>query len=321
MTKIKAVNIFRYIFGNELIVSMMISFVSALLTFFIGAFLFMSNMAGIMTAFVLCLILSFMFIYDQKKSYIILFVCILLPLIVSALPFIMRYSRHLIYASLISAAVLLFVYITTFFKAHNIRKCRRKALQFIKGLCAVLTAAFLPAYSIICFFTMTRLPVISVAEHICPLEKSVIEISEAEWECLNIKERIDLLSQIAANEAVELGLEKVPKIELCILPEINGSYAEESSVIKIDIACLNNSSADKGVSLIAHELYHSYEHMLVSGNTLLDANEAEKAVLYKFEFEHYTDALEDYSAYYSQKCEEDARAFGQKCAEIYVKNI
>ena len=216
--------------------------------------------------------------------------------------------------SLLAAAAFSAVYLIVYLRSRNSSK---KILQCVKGTCIIFTAVLFPLLSTVSFFTISKLPVYSISKQ--SAESAELKINETEWEDLNSIERVELLSSVAANEAVELQIDNMPKIELCIIPGINGVYQDKSNVIKIDLIYLNGATDQKAVSLIAHELYHCYEFQLISGNKVLSSVEAEKASVYKHEFEHYINGITgDYDSYYNQACEEDSRAFGEAAVKNYI---
>lgn len=307
-----------YAIKNELNLSVLLSFVSGMINYILGAVLFIGNisMNSILLSFVCCMLICFAFIYRQKKSVFILCVCIIFPITLTSLPFIWKCCKNILMVSLLAAAAFSAVYLIAYLRLQNGKKNGKKNLQCVKGMCIIFTAVLFPLLSTVSFFTLSNLPVYSVSKQ--SVESAEIKITETEWEDLNSIERVELLSRIAANEAAELRIDNLPKIELCIIPGINGVYQDKSNVIKVDLIFLNGATAEKAVSLIAHELYHCYEFQLIGGNKVLSSVEAEKASVYKYEFDHYINGVTgDYDAYYNQVCEADSRAFGEAAVKKY----
>lgn len=303
-------NTIRYIFKNELTRSLIISEFAAILSFVLGMLLLIGSMDKILSSFLLCMPICFTFIYKRKKNVGKVLISVFFPLTLFSLPSIEKCSRLILICSLTLAALFLAAYLTVFRKD--------KVLCRIKCIVLIFTAVMLPAFTAMNFFKISGLPIYTIPEQSSPQICRTKEMTETEWENLNTLRRIELLSEIAENEAAEFDI-GVPEIRLCILPDINGVYKAKRNIIQVDIMYLNSASAQKAISLIAHELYHSYEFKLISGNIPLDAAQSEKAAIYKYEFENYINGVTgDYYSYYSQECEADARAFGEKISEKYI---
>jgi hypothetical protein len=112
-------------------------------------------------------------------------------------------------------------------------------------------------------------------------------------------------------------------------------YSDNQSKIVINNNHLNNDSVFEICNTIAHECFHSAQHSLIlngenySGDTEMETDISDRINTYKVEFEEYKSFndvdvelnYKEFFDYYTQKCEVDARSYGDIEAVVLYKLI
>lgn len=147
------------------------------------------------------------------------------------------------------------------------------------------------------------------------------------WSDLTAQERKDVLQTIADIEAWCLGLPN--ELTVCIedLPKgTMGRYRDASHEIVVDTEHFLYSDVEEILEIICHEVYHCYEYRLIEvyggAEERLKSLRIFKSVdSYIREFNNYSDGEEDYSAYYNQVCEQDAREYAESAVAEYYEYL
>lgn len=156
---------------------------------------------------------------------------------------------------------------------------------------------------------------------------TVLMLQDEKWSSLSLDDKLDVLQCVANIEAHYLGLPNELDVGASNLPEYTlACYSDVYHTININLEHLENDLAEEVLNSCCHEVYHSYQHRLVDAY-----NEAPKevqqlqiyknAAIYIEEFGNYEDGDENFCAYYSQQCEEDARSYAEDAVIYYYSKI
>lgn len=156
----------------------------------------------------------------------------------------------------------------------------------------------------------------------------LMQLCEGTWQKLDVNEKLDVLQTVVNIEAGRLGLPAQPKLFAVNTDDegLLGYYQESSGIIGINVDSLIANSSWVNLRTAAHEVYHAYQHRMVelysaSPDHLRQLSVFEHIPEYCYEFDHYTDADDDYEKYHSQKCETDARAYADEAVVRYYEAI
>lgn len=157
---------------------------------------------------------------------------------------------------------------------------------------------------------------------------TLLTLSDGTWEQSTNTDKLNVLQTVANIEAAYLGIPHELNVAAAALRDgVVGAYSDSSHSILIDIDSLENDSAYDLLDTVLHEARHSYQHNLVSlyqvaapeYRQLLALREAEQ---YFADFSDYTHGSpEEMLEYYSQACEEDARAYADDRLMSYLYYI
>lgn len=161
------------------------------------------------------------------------------------------------------------------------------------------------------------------------LDRQLSQLSglrEGEWQRLSEAEQTALLKIVLEMESSYLGLEYVPVMEVENLDEdLAGSYVFGQDLIRINRSELLREDGWSALSTVCHEVYHAYQEMQVELYEKLDSPYRDMellrdAAVYAQEFRNYQDGEGDYSNfsnYYDQQCETDARNYAEERSMYY----
>jgi hypothetical protein len=140
---------------------------------------------------------------------------------------------------------------------------------------------------------------------------------EAAWQAYSNSEKMEILQQVTAHEAQELGC-PVPTLQETDLEDrVLANYDRTNNVINIDRSHLENDLFTENLNSVLHETRHAYQHELRDMLDLILETApayAELALLRKVKQlkenqEAYQSGLLDFENYKSQPIEVDARFY------------
>lgn len=155
----------------------------------------------------------------------------------------------------------------------------------------------------------------------------VLKLQEDEWERLTTKDKLEVMQTIANIEVHYLGIPNEINIGIANLRENTlACYSDSIHTVYISLEHIEEDSAHEVLNSCCHEVYHCYQHRLVdafndSGEELRGLRIFKGVADYIDEFESYTDGYQDFCAYYSQQCEQDARWYAENAVEDYYSRI
>lgn len=156
---------------------------------------------------------------------------------------------------------------------------------------------------------------------------TLILLDEDTWPSLSIDEKLDVLQTVANIEQRYLGLPHELNVGTSNLKEgLSGYYTDQSHEIIISLGCLIHDSSYAMTATIAHEAFHALQYRMIdaydeASDDLKCLRFYKSAAAYKKEFSDYADGFRDFEMYYSQECEEDARAYSEEAANEYFSRI
>ncbi len=155
---------------------------------------------------------------------------------------------------------------------------------------------------------------------------TLVLLEDDVWEKLSVGDRLNVLQVVANIEQRYLGLPHELNVGVLNLRErLAGYYNDDRHEIIVSMDCLLHDSPFSLVDVIAHEAYHAVQCRMVDAYDAA-SDDAKPLIffydasVYKDEFANYTDGIEDFCGYYSQKCEADARDYAEEAAyEYYIR--
>ena len=153
-------------------------------------------------------------------------------------------------------------------------------------------------------------------------KETIALLDEDIWTSLTVQKKTGALQVIANLERSNLGVSN--ELNLCVAnleeEDLLGRYDDSTHEIVIDMDLLINGSVQDVLRCLLHEVRHSFQHRLVDLYNEIDTSDKNLQIfreirLYAEEFENYND--KDYSVYYDQQCEIDARDYAEERMEFY----
>jgi len=167
--------------------------------------------------------------------------------------------------------------------------------------------------------------VISERENLFETNEAYLRLwQDEEFSQLNKTEKMELFQKLADLECQYLGIDPViVEQEKYENEKQRGYYSEYGRILSISKKLLDADRMD-ALETLLHECHHAYAHDLV--NYVVIADLLEKTELRMFRevyrlkdaFENYVEAEEDYTAYYWNPVEVEARAYAKERMEVYL---
>ena len=234
----------------------------------------------------------------------------------------------------LAAAILFSAY--THFATGSRRVPIRKRLTHFLHSSRLLTSLFLAGLFVVCVtgsvFGHTLLPpekpqkfqvesneTLNLEDHLKELQPFISDT----WADLTVEQKLDALQVIANLEAAYLGLPDEITLEIADLEDRTlGNFSQDSHIIHISRAHLENSSSLECLDTLFHEAYHNYQYELcmLYGSldsryrTLLGVRDGES---YTYEFNNYTSGKDDHDQYAKQLVESNARKYASERLKEY----
>lgn len=156
---------------------------------------------------------------------------------------------------------------------------------------------------------------------------TVLWLQEELWKDLSAQEKMDVLQTIANIEQRYLGISNELNVGTANLKEnLLAYYNDNTHEIVISMNYLLSESPQKVLNSLCHEVYHSYQHRVVDAYNHADEKNKSLRIFgnanaYAKEFADYVDGSEDFTTYYGQNCERDARNYAEYAVHDYYKRI
>jgi len=156
---------------------------------------------------------------------------------------------------------------------------------------------------------------------------TILLLQEDEWNTLSVQEKLNTLQTVANIEAHYLGLPNELHVGAdCLGEGTLACYNDNTYTISIDLEHLENDSVYHVLESCCHEAYHSYQHRLVDAYNLSEDNLRalriyNTASQYAQEFRNYDNGASDFSSYFFQYCEMDAREYAESAVQDYYSRI
>lgn len=160
-------------------------------------------------------------------------------------------------------------------------------------------------------------------------EKSPNELfalaGEEEWKTFTLEERLTYAQAMADYECEELGITTVNVYAVRYSDDtIAGSYLHEFEAVFLNDQYLEICGWKELVRVVAHEIYHRYEHVLIDSLELLEKKGFEyenlsyyqDAILLKEAKENYAEDLDSYETYIQNELEVQANDYADE--EVWV---
>ena len=144
----------------------------------------------------------------------------------------------------------------------------------------------------------------------------IAKLESNHWNTLTTSTRLETLQEILDIECAYLGLPYSLTVSVIEMDResVHGSYSHSKHTVNINQNIFNSASPEYLLSVLLHEVYHSFEHACID---LLETTDPyyqnlllfDRAVIYAYESSNYISGEEDYQAYYNQLMEADSRAY------------
>lgn len=145
-------------------------------------------------------------------------------------------------------------------------------------------------------------------------EETLEQLREERWQALTLQERMDVLGAVCAAESARLGVNAPLVLQASALEEDTlGRYRPDRQEITVALDLVENGSGLDCVTTLLHEVYHSYEWMLVE--LYLAAPEEYRNMWVFRHVESYMREFrtepESYEDYVVRACETHAREYAE----------
>lgn len=155
---------------------------------------------------------------------------------------------------------------------------------------------------------------------------AVLLLQDAEWEMLNLSERLAVMQTVADIETWHLG---VGNLKVCAKPmdeSTLGYYTDSTRTVNLSLDLLAGPDVTTVLKTLCHEVYHSYEFRLVEVFDALDAEQRELLLFqdagqFRNEFANYIDGENDYEGYSQQRCELASDQYAEYASTNYYYAI
>ena len=145
--------------------------------------------------------------------------------------------------------------------------------------------------------------------------EQVLKLQPEEYSKLTIDEKMELLQVMADIQGRYLGLARRVTVRTSSLREgEEANYSDATAVIQINTDYLSEKP-QKVLEALYHEMFHAAQHQYADIYNQVSAENKKSyflmdAEIYAYEIDNYKNGEDDILEYYSQKCEQDARAHG-----------
>ena len=244
-------------------------------------------------------------------------------------------------AVLLGVAVILFCAHNTFSAPVRNRKavwkvtCRR-ILGFLHSTRFVLTALLALLVTVCGTGALFGISVIDTSkertydaskEISYAMEDHALELRQLrsyQWGMISLEQKVETLQLVVDIETAYLGLPD--QIEICaekMGSTTAGGYIHEERRIIINEDYLKYGRSEDCLKTVLHEMFHSYEHHLVS--MYAEISDRYRGLLYirnasgyLYEFNYYVSGSDNYAEYVSQHVEQDSNAYAKDRFEAYA---
>lgn len=149
------------------------------------------------------------------------------------------------------------------------------------------------------------------------------------WDDLKPDERASLLYEIGIREEQYLGIDNFASITMStekMYAYTLAYYSNENRIIRINVDLIHNYGVQENVETILHEVYHAYQHYVVStldfsSDLVLNSYYYADAREWKRNMDNYVSGTTDFDAYEAQKLESDARDYATKRIGVYLSHL
>lgn len=162
----------------------------------------------------------------------------------------------------------------------------------------------------------------TIAGHI----EELCRLEDTAWAGLAVEERLDLLQTVANIERTYLGVPHELPVGAGVMEEgILGQYNPVTNQIALSLDHLAEDDVEDVLDTVLHECYHAYQHSVVelysqSPERYRQLQMFTSAREYVEELGEYEDG-ENFTAYYTQRFEADARSYAEMGVEDYYGRI
>lgn len=155
-------------------------------------------------------------------------------------------------------------------------------------------------------------------------EASLELLEESRWAAADKATRLQVLRTAAAREADRMNIPMPAMATAQLSTDTLGDYAFQLDRIRISDDLLSTGTARDCLETALHELRHAYQHRLVEAYNQDPETYAPSAdYVHRLEesFDDYIDGYLDFEGYQAQFCEQDARDYAQRTAEMLLNTL
>lgn len=152
----------------------------------------------------------------------------------------------------------------------------------------------------------------------------IAKLENEKWDALPSSARLNTLQEILDIECAYLGLPDSLTVSVIEMDResVHGSYSHSKRTVNINKNIFNSASPVYLLSVLLHEVYHSFQHACIDLYETTDPSYQDlllfdRAVVYAYESSNYISGAEDYQAYYNQLMEADSRAYEELRIQDY----
>ncbi|MBO5564564.1 MAG: hypothetical protein J5935_02995 [Lachnospiraceae bacterium] len=158
-------------------------------------------------------------------------------------------------------------------------------------------------------------------------EELLRQFCEAQKDGFTMREKVDLLSAAMHREFSLLGIRMKPQLDIEFLEGSRQGYCEvRTGRIVLDAEHVRDDSLEACLQSLFHECRHCYQWQMVrlydkAPDDLKALRLFRDADTMRAEFADYVTADEDEWEYYTQRCEQDARQYGEERVRDWIKLV
>lgn len=159
-------------------------------------------------------------------------------------------------------------------------------------------------------------------------KQSLLSMRLSNWTDLSSDERASLLYEVGVRDEQYLGIDNFVSITMStekMYPYTMAYYEDNNRIIRINVEHIQNDDARENVETILHEVFHAYQHYVVStldfsSDVVQNSYYFADAREWKRNMDNYISGELDFDAYEAQRLEADAREYAAERAGIYLND-
>lgn len=287
-----------------------------------------------------CNIMGMCLMMKHHRTWYVVILHVLLPYGICTVLSYAQDKPVAIIGGIVFAVLLTAGYAFLIFRQKIKSKTRRKEIvlrrvrKVFDGLHCCL-GTVLAVFAILCFVRVFRpqiyVPATVPATYktsytdaeLLEMKTDFMRLTESNWNTLTLQEKLNSLQVVANLEQAYLGVPQTLTVVAADMEQrMCGYYRDSDWKIYMNKAHLETKSAETVLDTLCHEAYHAYQKRQVEVYCRVDERTRNLLMFRELESDFwesifYADASKNYTAYYTQGIERDAREYAKKRVKVY----